>query len=153
MMERMFEKDAFLVCEELNIGFVAFSPLASDFLSGKYTIDTIYTGDDVRCVITRFAKNNVEANQPLLDLLHSYAQQKKATPAQISLAWMLHKKDFIVPIPGVRKEERVVENLGASDVILTNDEFDALEGALNKIIIYGNRTDKDIERLRTIKAL
>ncbi|MDR3363266.1 MAG: aldo/keto reductase [Desulfovibrio sp.] len=152
MMERMFEKDVIPACEELGIGFVAFSPLASGFLSGKYSKDTTYLGDDVRRVITRFAKENVEANQPLLALLHGYAQEKEATPAQISLAWMLHKKDFIVPIPGMRKEERVVENLGASDVILTPDEFNALERALDKITIYGNRTDKDIERLGTIKA-
>jgi aryl-alcohol dehydrogenase-like predicted oxidoreductase len=152
MMERMFEKDIFPVCEELDIGFVAFSPLASGFLSGKYTKDTTYTGDDVRRVITRFTKENVEANQPLLDMLHGYAQKKNATPAQISLAWMLCKKDFIVPIPGMRNEERVVENFGASEIFLTPEEFDALERALAKITIYGNRTDKDIERLGTIKA-
>lgn len=152
MMERMFEKDVIPACEELGIGFVPFSPLAAGFLSGKYTQDAAYSGDDVRRVITRFAKENVEANQPLLDLLHTYAQQKNATPAQISLAWMLHKKDFIVPIPGMRKEERVLENLGASDVALTSEEFDALEHALSNITIYGNRTDKDIERLGTVKA-
>lgn len=152
MMERMFEKDVIPACEELGIGFVPFSPLAGGFLSGKYTREAAYSGDDVRRVITRFAKENVEANQPLLDLLHTYARQKNATPAQISLAWMLHKKDFIVPIPGMRKEERVLENLGASDVALTSEEFDALERALSNITIYGNRTDKDIERLGTVKA-
>lgn len=152
MMERMFEKDVIPACEELGIGFVPFSPLAGGFLSGKYTREAAYSGDDVRRVITRFAKENVEANQPLLDLLHTYARQKNATPAQISLAWMLHKKDFIVPIPGMRKEERVLENLGASDVTLTSEEFDALERALSNITIYGNRTDKDIERLGTVKA-
>lgn len=152
MMERMFEKDVIPACEELGIGFVPFSPLAGGFLSGKYTKEAAYSGDDVRRVITRFAKENVEANQPLLDLLHTYAQQKNATPAQISLAWMLHKKDFIVPIPGMRKEERVLENLGASDVALTSEEFDALERALSNITIYGNRTDKDIEHLGTVKA-
>jgi aryl-alcohol dehydrogenase-like predicted oxidoreductase len=152
MMERMFEKDVIPACEELGIGFVAFSPMASGFLSGKYTKDTTYAGDDVRRVITRFTKENVEANQPLLALLRGYAQERKITPAQISLAWMLHKKDFIVPIPGMRKEERVIENLGASDVTLTPEEFAALERALDEITIYGNRTDKDIERLGTIKA-
>jgi aryl-alcohol dehydrogenase-like predicted oxidoreductase len=152
MMERMFEKDVIPACEELGIGFVAFSPMASGFLSGKYTKDTTYAGDDVRRVITRFTKENVQANQPLLGLLRGYAQERKLTPAQISLAWMLHKKDFIVPIPGMRKEERVIENLGASDVTLTPEEFDALERAMNEIVIYGNRTDKDIERLGTVKA-
>lgn len=152
MMERMFEKDVIPACEELGIGFVPFSPLAAGFLSGKYTQDAAYSGDDVRRVITRFNKANVEANQPLLDLLHTYAREKNATPAQISLAWMLHKKDFIVPIPGMRKEERVLENLGASEVALTSEEFDALERELGNITIYGNRTDKDIERLGTVKA-
>lgn len=152
MMERMFEKDVIPACEELGIGFVPFSPLASGFLSGKYSKEESYSGDDVRRVITRFARENVEANQPLLDLLHRYAHEKNATPAQISLAWMLHKKDFIVPIPGMRREERVVENLGAAEVSLTGEEFNTLEQELSKITMYGNRTDKDIERLGTIKA-
>ena len=152
MMERMFEKDVIPACEELGIGFVPFSPLASGFLSGKYSTEASYSGDDVRRVITRFARENMEANQPLLDLLHRYAQEKNATPAQISLAWMLHKKDFIVPIPGMRREERVVENLGAAEVLLTHEEFESLEQELSKITLYGNRTDKDIERLGTVKA-
>ena len=152
MMERMFEKDVIPACEELGIGFVPFSPLASGFLSGKYNKETTYSGDDVRRVITRFARENVEANQPLLDLLHRYAQAKKATPAQISLAWMLHKKDFIVPIPGMRREERVIENLGAAEVSLTDEEVDSLERELGKITLHGNRTDKDIERLGTVRA-
>ena len=121
-------------------------------MSGKYNKETTYSGDDVRRVITRFARENVEANQPLLDLLHRYAQEKKATPAQISLAWMLHKKDFIVPIPGMRREERIIENLGAAEVSLTHEEFDSLERELGKITLHGNRTDKDIERLGTVKA-
>ena len=152
MMERMFEKDVIPACEELGIGFVPFSPLASGFLSGKYGQDSRYEGDDVRRVITRFAKENVKANQPLLDLLHEYAEAKKATPAQISLSWMLRKKDFIVPIPGMRKEERIVENLGAVDVSLSDDEFAALERALGAIAIHGNRTDEDIARLGTVRA-
>lgn len=152
MMERMFEKDVIPACEELGIGFVPFSPLASGFLSGKYSTEASYSGDDVRRVITRFARENMEANQPLLDLLHRYAQEKNATPAQISLAWMLYKKDFIVPIPGMRREERVVENLGAAEVLLTHEELESLEQELSKITLYGNRTDKDIERLGTVKA-
>jgi len=152
MMERMFEKDVIPACEELGIGFVPFSPLASGFLSGRYGKDEHYEGDDVRRVITRFRKENVAANQPLLDLLHRYAAAKNATPAQISLAWMLHKKDFIVPIPGMRKEERIVENLGAADVFLSKEELIALECALEEIPIHGNRTDEDIARLGTIRA-
>jgi aryl-alcohol dehydrogenase-like predicted oxidoreductase len=148
IMERMFEKDVIPACQQLGIGFVAFSPLASGFLSGKVTANDTYTGDDVRRVITRFDKQNVGANQPLLDLLTAFAKEKIATPAQISLAWMLHKKDFIVPIPGSRRLERIKENLGAADVDLTHDEFERIEAELAKIEIHGNRTDEDIAKLR-----
>jgi len=146
MMERMFEKEVIPVCGELGIGFVPFSPLASGFLSGRYTAGQEYKGDDVRRVITRFEEQNVVANQPLLDLLNSFAREKEATPAQISLAWMLHKYDFLVPIPGSRKIERIAENQGAADVVLTSDEFGKIEEELSKISIHGNRTDEDIAR-------
>jgi len=148
MMERMFERDVIPACAELEIGFVPFSPLASGFLSGKVTVNDTYTGDDVRRVITRFDKDNIRANQPLLDMLAAFAKEKGATPAQISLAWMLHKKDFIVPIPGMRKLERIVENLGAANVDLTEGEFEQIEAELAKIEIHGNRTDEDIAKLR-----
>lgn len=150
IMERMFEKDVIPTCEELGIGFVPFSPLASGFLSGKINADTQYTGDDVRRVITRFDKENMRANQPLLDLIKQFAAEKKASPAQISLAWMLHKQDFIVPIPGSRKPERIQENLGAADVMLTEEEFTSIEAELAKIEIHGNRTDEDIAKLRSL---
>ena len=151
MMERMFEKDVIPACEELRIGFVPFSPLASGFLSGKYTKEQVYTGDDVRRVITRFAPENMERNQPLLDLLQSLAKEKEATPAQISLAWMLHKKDFIVPIPGMRKVERMEENFGADSVTLTEQEYELLEKSLADIPLHGNRTDEDIAKLHFIR--
>lgn len=148
MMERMFEKDVLPACRELGIGFVPFSPLGAGFLSGRYTSRDSYTGDDVRRVITRFSKENMDANQPLLDLLRRFAEAKQATPAQISLAWMLHKWDFLVPIPGMRKAERIKENFGATDIVLTDSEFEALEQALAQVRIYGNRTDEDIARLK-----
>lgn len=148
MMERMFEKDVIPTCGELGIGFVAFSPMASGFLSGKYGKADIYTGDDVRRVITRFALENVEANQPLLEMLHDIAAAKGSTPAQISLAWMLHKYGFVVPIPGMRKEERLKENFGAAEITLTEKEFAEIENALSNITIHGNRTDEDIAKLR-----
>ena len=153
MMERMFEKDVIPLCQELNIGFVAFSPMASGFLSGKYNKNTQYKGDDVRRVITRFAPENVEKNQPLLDLLNKVADKKGITPAQISLAWMLKKYPHVVPIPGMRKDERVIENLGAADIGLTDEEFNNIEKELNKITIYGNRTDEDIHKLGTVKTI
>lgn len=150
MMERMYETEVIPACKELGIGFVPFSPLASGFLSGKYNKDTVYTGDDVRRVITRFEQENVIKNQPLLDMLNDFAVQKNVTPAQISLAWMLHKEDCIVPIPGMRREKRVKENLSAADVELTEAEYQQIETALNQIDIYGNRTDEDIAKLHDI---
>ncbi|GEQ06400.1 aldo/keto reductase [Staphylococcus gallinarum] len=151
MMERQFEQDVIPTCKELNIGFVPFSPLASGFLSGKYSNEDQYQGDDVRRVITRFNKENVNKNQPLIDLIQKYADEQQATPAQISLAWMLYKEPFIVPIPGMRKENRVDENLGAADVKLTDEAYLALEHELSKIQIYGNRTDKDIAKLQDME--
>jgi aryl-alcohol dehydrogenase-like predicted oxidoreductase len=150
IMERMFERDVIPACEELGIGFVPFSPLASGFLSGKASAGDAYSGDDVRRVITRFDEDNVRANQPLLELLTGFAREKGATPAQVSLAWMLHKKDFIVPIPGSRRPERIEENLGAADVELTEEEFARIEAELANITIHGNRTDEDIARLRQL---
>lgn len=148
IMERMFEADVVPACGELGIGFVPFSPLASGFLSGKHVAGQAYTGDDVRRVITRFDSENVDANQPLLDLLGDFAQEKSATRAQIALAWMLHKYDFLVPIPGMRSLERIQENLGAADVDLTDGEFDRIEAELATIQVHGNRTDEDIAKLR-----
>jgi aryl-alcohol dehydrogenase-like predicted oxidoreductase len=148
IMERMFEADVIPACGELGIGFVPFSPLASGFLSGKITADDTYTGDDVRRVITRFDTDNIRANQPLLDLITAFADTKGVTPAQVSLAWMLHKYDFLVPIPGSRKLERIQENLGAADVELTDDEFTQIETQLATVTIHGNRTDEDIAKLR-----
>ena len=148
VMERMFERDVIPACEELGIGFVPFSPLASGFLSGKVTANDAYIGDDVRRVITRFDKDNIRRNQPLLDLLTAFAKEKGSTPAQISLAWMLHKNEFIVPIPGSRNIERIKENLGAADIELTEEEFERIEVELAKIEIHGNRTDEDIAKLR-----
>lgn len=144
IMERSVETDVLPICEELGIGFVAFSPLASGFLSGKIAAGQHYEGDDVRRAITRFNDDNIRSNQPLLDALREIAAAKNATMAQISLAWMLAKRPFIVPIPGSRTTERIRENLGAADVVLTKDEFEQLEAELSKIEIFGNRTDEDI---------
>ena len=150
IMERMFERDVIPLCERLGVGFVAFSPLASGFLSGKYTSQTQYSGDDVRRVITRFDSENVKANQALLDLLKGYAEAKNASLAQISLAFLLAKKPFIVPIPGSRKFERIEENQRAAFVRLSAAELAQIEKALQGVKIYGNRTDKDIAKLKGI---
>ncbi|MBO4311887.1 MAG: aldo/keto reductase [Desulfovibrionaceae bacterium] len=93
----------------------------------------------------------MEANQPLLDILHQFAAEKNATPAQISLAWMLHKNDFVVPIPGMRRDERLRENFGAADITLTAEEFAALESELSRLTIYGDCKDSDVMKLGTVK--
>ncbi len=134
----------------LGIGFVAFSPMGNGFLSGKYTPSDKFQGDDVRRVITRFSPENMEANQPLLDLVHRYADRKGCTAVQISLAWVLKGGDFIVPIPGMRSESRITENLGAADIELTDEEYAALTTALDKIEIHGDRDGKDIAKLGTV---
>ena len=153
MMERMYEKEI-KTCEKLGIAFVAFSPMASGFLSGKYNKDSKYEGDDVRRVITRFNKDNVVANQPLLDMLKDCAEKKKCTMAQISLAWMLKKSPVVIPIPGMRTDARIEENLSSVNVELTDQEYEDLEKELSKIPIHGNRTDKDIiEGLGSLKKL
>ena len=153
IMERKYERDVIPLCKELNIGFVAYSPMAGGFLSGKYSSKDEFKGDDVRRVITRFAKENMDANQALLDLIKQFAAEKNSTPAQISLAWMLCKNDFVVPIPGMRRDERLKENFGAADVVLDKDELAALEEALSKVKIYGDRKDSDIHKLGTIKSV
>ena len=153
IMERKYERDVIPLCGELNIGFVAFSPMAGGFLSGKYTSQSKFEGDDVRRVITRFSKENMDANQALLDLLKKFADDKNATPAQISLAWMMCKNDFVVPIPGMRRDERLKENFGAADVELIVDELAELEAALAKITIHGDRKDSDIKKLGTINTV
>lgn len=150
MMERKWEKDVLPFCRENNIGFVAFSPMGNGFLSGKYTSDMEFKGNDVRRVITRFNKENMDANAPLLALVRRFAEEKGCTPAQIGLAWVLAYGDFIVPIPGMRKEERIIENLGAADVELTAEEYAALNKELAKITIHGNRDGRDIKKLGTV---
>ncbi|HLR92183.1 MAG TPA: aldo/keto reductase [Atopostipes sp.] len=139
MMERTTE-EIFDYCLENNIGIVPFSPVASGYLSGKVTTETKFEGDDVRKWVPQTAsKENIIANQPILDLVSEFAESKNATNAQISIAWMLRKHPNIVPIPGSKNKERIIENLASSKVELMDDEFEALETALEKIEIHGHR--------------
>lgn len=147
MMERDCEKDIFPFCLENNIGVVPFSPIASGFLSGKVTAETKFEGDDVRKWIPQLSKENINANQPILDILAQYSKEKNATSAQISLAWMLHKYPNVVPIPGSKNQERILENLGASKVKLTDQEFTALEAALNACAVHGHRGHVETEQV------
>lgn len=150
MMERKWEADVLPLCRELGIGFEAFSPMGNGFLSGKYSPESEFSGNDVRRVITRFSKENMEKNAPLLDIVASFAAAKNCTNAQIALAWVMRYGDFVVPIPGMRKEERVAENLGAAGVELTDSEYAAINDALGCIAIYGDCDGKDIKKLGTV---
>lgn len=135
MMARWHEA-LFSVLEELHIGFVAFSPLANGFLSAKYDKSSVFeAGTDYRSVMPQFTSEGIDKNWELLALLHRIAQEKQATSAQISLAWMLAKSPFIVPIPGTRKEERLLENAGAAGIALTPEELASIDGALNHIVV------------------
>ncbi|MCM1518676.1 MAG: aldo/keto reductase [Pseudoflavonifractor sp.] len=151
MMARQWEKDVIPLCGELGIGFVAYSPMAGGLLSGKYNANEKYEGDDIRRVISRYKPENVEANQPVIDLVKKYAAEKGCTPAQISLAWDMHR-DYIVPIPGMRSDARIVENLGAADVVLTDEEYRTLTEALDSLTVYGNRTDEQIAKLGKLRT-
>lgn len=140
MVERDSEAEIIPYCMEHNIGFVPFSPIASGLLSGKITPQTQFErNDDVRNWVPQLSRRNIEGNQPIVELLKEFAEQKNATPAQISLAWMLHKYPNVVPIPGSKNKERIVENLNSADVEFTGDEFTALESALNRLPVYGHR--------------
>ena len=140
MMERDVEKAVIPYCLEHEIGVVPFSPIASGLLSGKITTETKFErNDDVRNWVPQLSKANIAGNQPIIDLLKQYAEKKQATPAQISLAWMLHKYPNVVPIPGSKNKERIIENLNASLVELTDEEFRSLEAALNQCKVYGHR--------------
>jgi aryl-alcohol dehydrogenase-like predicted oxidoreductase len=133
------EREVLPALEELGIGFVPFSPLGKGFLAGKINEDTRFDSADFRNTVPRFSPENRVANQPVVDMLSGFAKQKKATPAQIALAWLLAKKPWIVPIPGTTKLNRLQENLGAADVELTNEDLRAIENASLKIKPQGAR--------------
>lgn len=130
-MARQYEA-LFPLLEELQVGLVAFSTMANGFLTGKYGKDAVFDKQyDYRSSMPQFREESYEKNQELLSLLNRMAEEKNGTPAQISMAWMLCKKPYIVPIPGTRKLERLRGNAGAADIVLTQDEVLALDQALD----------------------
>jgi len=133
--------------EELGIGFVPFSPLGKGFLTGAINADTKFDKTDFRNVVPRFTEENRKANQAMVDLIGQFAQQKKATPAQIALAWLLAQKPWIVPIPGTTKLHRLEENLGATAVELTPEDLRQLETAASKIAVQGARYPEALQKL------
>lgn len=146
MMARWHES-LFPVLEELNIGFVAFSPMANGLLTGRYNAQSTFDkATDYRAAMTQFKPESYEKNRQLLELVEGIAADKNATPAQISLAWMLNKKPYIVPIPGTRKVSRLLENIGAADIEMTADEVAAIDKALDGMDMSGVFGGSKIEK-------
>jgi aryl-alcohol dehydrogenase-like predicted oxidoreductase len=133
--------------EELGIGFVPFSPLGKGFLTGKINEETKFDANDFRNVVPRFTSENRKANQAVVDLISKVAERKKATPAQIALAWLLAQKPWIVPIPGTTKLHRLEENIGAGDLVLTADDLREIDYAAAKIPVQGERYPERMQRL------
>ena len=142
------EEEVLGVCEELGIGFVPYSPLGKGFLTGTINASTSFdAGNDIRGTIPRFEPEALQHNLAMVDLLVSVAGRKGATPGQIALAWLLAQKPWIVPIPGTRKEHRLVENLGAAEIRLSPEELTEIESAAAAIEVRGGRYNETQERL------
>jgi len=133
--------------EELGIGFVPYSPLGKGLLTGKITENTTFPGVDIRNSIPRFLPQARKANHALVDLLNSVAQRKRATPAQIALAWLLTQKPWIVPIPGTRKRDRLEENIGSVTVELTPEDLQEIDATSSKMTVEGARYSEQIEQM------
>src|SRR5208337_308781 len=140
------EEEVLPTLKELGIGFVPFSPLGKGFLTGKINENTTFDSSDFRNIVPRFTPEARKANLALVDLLRKIAERKKATPAQIALAWLLAQKPWIVPIPGTRKLERLEENIGAGAVELTSEDLREIDSAASKITIQGARYPDDLEK-------
>jgi aryl-alcohol dehydrogenase-like predicted oxidoreductase len=141
------EAEVLPTLEELGIGFVPFSPLGKGFLTGKINEDTKFDKTDFRNIVPRFTPEARKANQALVDLLSKFAEQKKATPAQIALAWLLAQKPWIVPIPGTTKLHRLEENIGAPAVELTHDDLRQIDDAASNIPVQGARYPENLQKM------
>jgi len=141
------EQEVLPTLEELGIGFVPFSPLGKGFLTGKINEDTKFDKSDFRNVVPRFSEENRKANQTVVDLLKQIAERKKATPAQIALAWLLAQEPWIVPIPGTTKLHRLEENIGAVNIELAPDDLRDVDIAASKIPVQGARYPEELQKL------
>jgi aryl-alcohol dehydrogenase-like predicted oxidoreductase len=141
------EKEVIPTLEELGVGFVPYSPLGKGFLTGKIDENAKFDSSDFRSTLPRFTPEALKANQALIDLLGRIAKRKKATPAQIALAWLLAQKPWIVPIPGTTKLHRLEENIGAGSVELTPDDLREIDSAASKIRVHGARYPERLEQL------
>ncbi len=140
------EEEVLPSLEELGIGFVPFSPLGKGFLTGKINEETKFDKSDFRNIVPRFTPENRKANQAMVDLLTQIGKQKKATPAQIALSWLLAQKPWIVPIPGTTKLSRLEENIGAATIILTPGELSRINAVLGQIKVVGDRYPEELEK-------
>ena len=141
------EAEVIPTLEELGIGFVPFSPLGKGFLTGQISQDTQFDKSDFRNIVPRFTPENRKANRAVVDLIGKFAQQKKVTPAQVALAWLLAKKPWIVPIPGTTKLHRLEENIAATAVELTLDDLRQLDITTSKIAVQGARYPEELQKL------
>jgi aryl-alcohol dehydrogenase-like predicted oxidoreductase len=141
------EAEVIPTLEELGIGFVPFSPLGKGFLTGKISEDTKFDKSDFRNIVPRFTPENRKANQAMVDLLAKVAERKKATPAQIALAWLLAQKPWIVPIPGTTKLHRLEENIRALNIELSREDLGELDIAASKIAVQGARYPEELQKL------
>jgi len=141
------EKEVIPTSEELGIGFVPFSPLGKGFLTGTINQSTKFAQNDFRNIVPRFTEENRKANQVVVDMVSKFAAQKKVTPAQIALAWLLAQKPWIVPIPGTTKLHRLEENLGALEVKLSAEELRELDSATSEISVHGARYPEEMQKL------
>jgi aryl-alcohol dehydrogenase-like predicted oxidoreductase len=141
------EAEILPLLEELGIGFVPFSPLGKGFLTGKINQDTKFDATDFRNIVPRFTQEARKANLALVDLLGKIAEQKKVTPAQLALAWLLAQKPWIVPIPGTTKLHRLEENIGATSVELTPDDLRQIDAAASTITVQGARYPENLQKL------
>ena len=144
------EEELLPTCEELGIGFVPFSPLGKGFLTGKIDESTTFDASDFRNIVPRFTADARKANQAMVDLIKTIAERKKATPAQIALAWLLAQKSWIVPIPGTTKLSRLEENIGAVSVELTPADLRDLNDAASKILVKGDRYPEKLEKMTNL---
>jgi aryl-alcohol dehydrogenase-like predicted oxidoreductase len=144
---RQPEEQVLPALEELGIGFVPFSPLGRGFLAGKMNENTTFDSSDLRNTLPRFTPEARKANQALVDLLGKIAKRKKATPAQIALAWLLAQKSWIVPIPGTTKLKRLEENIGAASIELTSEDLREIESAASKITVQGARYPEKLQQM------
>jgi aryl-alcohol dehydrogenase-like predicted oxidoreductase len=141
------ERDVLPVLEELGIGFVPFSPLGKGFLTGQIDDKTTFDATDFRNLVPRFAAENRKANLSFVEWLKTFAERKRATPAQIALAWLLAQRPWIVPIPGTTKPHRLRENLGAADIQLTDDDLRDIDRAASEITIHGARYPERLQKM------